>query len=171
MTISDIAGGYSTVVVCILPKDERQVRFPLPAPRTTHFVRVHGKPRCGYCNMRGNRTGASERSNPARRAIPVTRSSSFRLTPQPRARRSAPAELLCATLVGTREDFERCADVAQLVEQCFRKAWVGGSNPLIGSMNHSRSLSRYSGAPVHGRPVCNDWCVPNFWEPLACNCY
>ena len=25
------------------------------------------------------------------------------------------------------------ADVAQLVEQCFRKAQVGGSNPLIGS--------------------------------------
>ena len=27
------------------------------------------------------------------------------------------------------------ADVAQLVEQRFRKAWVAGSNPAIGSRN------------------------------------
>ncbi len=29
--------------------------------------------------------------------------------------------------------FELNADVAQLVEQRFRKAWVAGSNPAIGS--------------------------------------
>lgn len=34
-----------------------------------------------------------------------------------------------------------CADVAQLVEQCFRKAKVGGSNPPIGSNLKCLTLS------------------------------
>ncbi len=28
----------------------------------------------------------------------------------------------------------KCADLAQLVEQRIRNAWVGGSNPLIGTI-------------------------------------
>jgi hypothetical protein len=40
------------------------------------------------------------------------------------------------------------ADVAQLVEQRIRNAWVSGSNPLIGSINSAI----YTSTPRNGVP-------------------
>lgn len=45
-----------------------------------------------------------------------------------------------------------CADVAQLVEQYFRKVEVGGSNPLIGSI-YDQSILQIDFGDVAGLAV------------------
>ena len=58
------------------------------------------------------------------------------------------------------------ADVAQLVEQRFRKPQVTGSNPVVGSSSHSKQWERETSEPIReGRTFS---CRRPGWKTISC---